>query len=147
MAVPDFEEVIGLRPREAEGYEGRGSTRAKLGQYREAVADAKEALQRAERTPRHLCRIARIYAQAAVAAAQARQPARDTVRLVGNYQDRAASLFFEALTRSPPNQAASIRSQLRTDPVLRPLQHRVWAALERNRPTLSAASPGGQPPK
>ena len=44
LALRDFELAIELDPKNADAYNGRGFARAKLGQHREAVQDAAEAL-------------------------------------------------------------------------------------------------------
>jgi tetratricopeptide (TPR) repeat protein len=148
LALPDFEAVIALRSGDADGYEGRGLARARLGQHRDAAADAKEALRLAPPGPHHLCRIAHIYMQAAVAAgAEVRKRGRDTVVLVDGYQERAVPLLLEALRCSTPDEAASVRHQLQTDPVLRRIQRRVLAALERAGPALFTVSSADPPMK
>ena len=43
-AVHDFDEAIRLAPTNADAYSGRGLARARLGQHRDAVSDAEEAL-------------------------------------------------------------------------------------------------------
>ena len=148
LALGDFGESIRLDPLNPEGYEGRGSARARLGDHHAAVADAQKALElgKSNQTWLRLYRCGRIYAQAANAAgAEARRNPWNTVALVRQYQDRAAFLLGEALKRSPADQCPALWQDIRTDPELRAIQRRVASVLQRDGSALSSASPQIQP--
>jgi serine/threonine-protein kinase len=65
LAVRDFDRAITLNPEQGDAYTGRGLALVMLGRYREAVADAEEALRRKPDTPEMMHNVACIYAQAA----------------------------------------------------------------------------------
>jgi tetratricopeptide (TPR) repeat protein len=126
LAQADFDEVLRHEPSSADAYTGRGTARVRLGRYREAVADAESAL-RLGSSSRVAYNAARIYAQAASAAAEeVRREGRAAVALVGKYQDRALTLLREAVRRLPAEQRAPFcRDQIPADPALRPIQRRL----------------------
>ena len=88
LALRDFEEAIRLEPSNSDAFSGRGSARVRLGLYREAVADAATSLRLSKPTHLALYKAARIYAQAAIAAAtEVRKRGQEAVSLVTRYQD------------------------------------------------------------
>jgi serine/threonine protein kinase/lipoprotein NlpI len=101
-ALRDFDAAIQLDPKNSDAYNGRGYARVQLGQYRQAVKDADEALRlRAEDDPRLSFNAARVYAQA-VAKIDADPAALG--RFAGNrfeYQDRALKELQRALSLLP----------------------------------------------
>ena len=129
LALHDFEAAIHLDPSFADAYNGRGYARLRLGEHRDAVADAEKALGIGERTSHLLYNSARVYALAAVvAAAEVRKKGQETVTLVGRYEDRATGLLREALKRMPEADRASFwREVLPSDPALRALRRRLSA--------------------
>ena len=117
LALHDFEAAIQLDPSIADAYNGRGSARLRLGEHRDAVADAEKALGIGEPTSHLLYNAARVYALAAVvAAAEVRKKGQETVTLVARYQDRATEFAPRGaqadaggsarvvLARSPPSR-------------------------------------------
>ncbi len=69
LALHDFEAAISLDAANGDAYNGRGAARLRLGQHREAVADAEKALALGDPTAQRFYNAARVYALAAVAAA------------------------------------------------------------------------------
>jgi tetratricopeptide (TPR) repeat protein/tRNA A-37 threonylcarbamoyl transferase component Bud32 len=65
LALRDFEQSIRLDPEQGDAYTGRGLALVMVGRYREAVADAEEALRRRPDTPEMMHNVACIFAQAA----------------------------------------------------------------------------------
>ncbi len=129
LALHDFQAAIQLDPSIGDAYNGRGFARLRLGEHRDAVADAEKALGIGEPTSHLLYNAARVYALAAVvAAADVRKKGQETVTLVARYQDRATGLLREALKRMPEDQRASFwRDVVPADPALRTLRRRVSA--------------------
>jgi tetratricopeptide (TPR) repeat protein len=129
LALHDFEAAIQLDPSFADAYNGRGYARLRLGEHRDAVADAEKALGMGERTWHLLYNAARVYALAAVvAAAEVRKRGQETVALVGRYEDRATGLLREALKRMPEDQRALFwHDVVPSDPALRALRRRLSA--------------------
>jgi tetratricopeptide (TPR) repeat protein len=128
LALHDFQAAIQLDPALADAYNGRGFARLRLGEHRDAVADAEHALGIGEPTSHLLFyNAARVYALAAVvAAADVRKKGPETVALVAHYQDRATGLLREALKRMPEDKRASFwRDVVPADPALRTLRRRV----------------------
>ena len=108
LALHDFQAAIQLDPSIADAYNGRGFARLRLGEHRDAVADADKALGIGKPTSQLFYNAARVYALAAVAAAaDVRKNGQETVTLVARYQDRATGLLREALKRMPEDQRAS----------------------------------------
>jgi len=129
-ALRDFEESIKLDPSSSssiDAYLGRGLARASLGQHREAVADASQAVRLGEPTDKTLYQAARIYAKAAIAAtAEVKKTGQDAVGLVSRYQDQAVELLRQAVKRLPAAQRpAFVRDVVQTDPALATLRHRL----------------------
>ena len=129
LALHDFEAAIQLDPSFADAYNGRGYARLRLGEHRDAVADADAALGKGERTSHLLYNAARVYALAAVvAAAEVRKRGQETVALVARYEDRATGLLREALKRMPEADRTSFwRDVVPSDPALRALRRRLSA--------------------
>jgi eukaryotic-like serine/threonine-protein kinase len=129
LALHDFQAAIQLDPALADAYNGRGFARLRLGEHRDAVADADKALGIGEPTSQLFYNAARVYALAAVvAAAEVRKNGQETVTLVTRYQDRASGLLREALKRMPEDKRASFwRDVVPADPALRTLRRRVSA--------------------
>ena len=127
LALHDFEAAIQLDPSFADAYNGRGYARLRLGEHRDAVADAEKALGKGEQTSHLLYNSARVYALAAVvAAAEVRKRGQETVALVGRYEDRATGLLREALKRMPEAERALFwHDVVPSDPALRALRRRL----------------------
>jgi serine/threonine protein kinase/tetratricopeptide (TPR) repeat protein len=127
LALHDFEAAIRLDPASGDAYNGRGAARLRLGEYREAVADAERALTSGEPTAQRFYNAARVYALAAVtAAAEVRKAGRESVSLVAKYQDRAVALVIEAVNRRPAaEQSSFINDVVLADPELRTLRRRI----------------------
>ncbi len=127
LALHDFQAAIGLDATNGDAYNGRGAARLRLGEHRQAVADAEKALSVGEPKPDLYYKAARVYAVAAIAAAaEVRKKGQETVTLVSQYQDRAADLLRETLRRLPPERRASfLKDVILKDPQLRTLKRRV----------------------
>ena len=69
LALRDFDEALRLDPSNGEAHSGRGLALVLLGDHRAAVAEAEESLRHDPPTARRAYNAARIYAQAAIAAA------------------------------------------------------------------------------
>jgi len=138
LALRDFETVLQLDPSRVEAYCGRGAARVRLGQVREGVADAEQALGKGPPSQRLLYNAGRLYAQAAiVAGTEARRKGPEAVAVVTRYQDRAVVLVREALRRLPADRRASFwRDSIQADPALSTLRRRI-AAPELAGPALS----------
>ena len=127
LALGDFDDALRLDDESAEAHGGRGLALARLGDHRAAVAAAEESLRHDPASPRRASNAARIYAQAALAAAEeVSQKGQLSVTLVDRYQDRAIALVKLALEQLPVDRRAAFgQSQISTDPALRPLQRRL----------------------
>jgi tetratricopeptide (TPR) repeat protein len=102
LALADFEDALRASPENAEAFAGRGCARVTLGQLREGVADAEEAVRRAPAAPAVLHGAARVYAQALArmdAAADGRKPVQPGQR--AECQERALELLRRALEATP----------------------------------------------
>lgn len=126
-AVLDFNTAIRLDPSNPDPYVGRGLARVQLGQHREAVNDAEEALRRGKESWRIAYNAARIYSQAGSAvSAESMRKGQVPFYLIPRYQDRAAELVREALKRSPAEERNSLlRDTILPDPVFKPIQRRL----------------------
>ncbi len=126
LALRDFDKVIDLDPESGDAYSGRGYAWAKLGRTHEAIADAGVALRKGRRDCRALYKVARIFAQAAVAVET--DPGRRDIRgheLRARYLDRAVALIRDALEVAPAGERESLwRDLIRTDPALNLLRQR-----------------------
>jgi tetratricopeptide (TPR) repeat protein len=127
LALHDFQAAIELDASMGDAYNGRGFARLRLGEHRDAVADAEIALDKGEPTHHLFYNAARVYALAAVVAAvEVRKKGQETVTLVTRYQDRATELLQEALKRMPDAERASFWHEVvPADPALKALRRRV----------------------
>ena len=127
LALGDFAAALRLDPSSGEAHAGRGTALVRLGDYRAAVVAAEESLRHPPATPRRAYNAARIYAQAAQAAASdVKRQGRDVVVLVNKYQDRAVDLANQALRQTPAADRAEFwRSQIQADPAMRSLSPRL----------------------
>ena len=127
LALGDFDDALRLDGSSAEAHGGRGLALARLGDHRAAVAAAEESLRLDPASPRRASNAARIYAQAALAAAEeVPQKGQLSLTLVDRYQDRAVALVKLALEQLPADRRAAFwQSQISADPALRPLQRRL----------------------
>jgi tetratricopeptide (TPR) repeat protein len=126
LAVRDFDEAIRLDPTLGDAYGGRGNARVLLGQHREAVADALEALRRGEPTARTYYNTARTLAQAAtVALTEVDRRGLAAVQVAGGYMDRAQTLLRQAIETLPAEERATFWQEVvQADPALRALRRR-----------------------
>ena len=128
LAQADFDEVIRLDPMGADAYNGRATARVHVSRYQEAVADAEEALARGQKSSTVAYKAARVYAQAATAAAaDVERKGRVAVALTSRYQDRAVALVRDAVQKRPADRRASFWREVLADPDLRPLRKRLSA--------------------
>jgi tetratricopeptide (TPR) repeat protein/tRNA A-37 threonylcarbamoyl transferase component Bud32 len=129
QALHDFDKALRHDASNSEAHSGRGLALVQLGDHAAAIAAAEESLRHDPPTARRAYNAARIYAQAAVAAAaEAREKGRLAVLMVERYQDRAVVLLKLALERTPAERRASFwRDQISADPALRPLLRRLRA--------------------
>ncbi len=82
LARHDFEAAIRLDATNGDAYNGRGFARVRLGEHRQAAADAEKALAVGEPKPDLYYKAARVYAVAAIAAAaEVRKKGQETVTL------------------------------------------------------------------
>jgi tetratricopeptide (TPR) repeat protein len=128
-ALHDFQEALAIDRANGDAYNGRGFVRARLGQYRRAVADANQALDCApgnQRNPRLLCNAARVFAQAVGwIDAERGQSTRPVLEERSAYQDRAVRLLRQALELQPPGEGRAFWQKIivpdrALDPIRRP---------------------------
>jgi tetratricopeptide (TPR) repeat protein len=122
-ALRDFEEAIRREPHLADAYIGRGLTCLMLGRYRDAVADAEQAVYCGPTTPQMYHNLACLFALAAEWAAQ--EPAEDLgPAAAARYRDKALKAVANALALVPPEQRQSFwRTHVLPDPALASLRH------------------------
>jgi tetratricopeptide (TPR) repeat protein len=126
LALADFDEAIRLDPTDADAFSGRATARVHLSRYQEAVADSEEALARDKKSSTVAYKAARVYAQAATAAAaDVERKGRAAVALTSRYQDRAVALVREAVQRLRAERRPSFWRDVLADPDLRPLRKRL----------------------
>jgi eukaryotic-like serine/threonine-protein kinase len=127
LAWQDFEEAIQLDPSGADAYNGRGAARLRLGEHRQAVADAERAVSLGGPTADLFYKAARVHAlAAAVVSAEARTNAQESLPLVTRYQDRAVGLLREAIRRIPADRRALfLKDVILGDPDLGTIGRRV----------------------
>jgi serine/threonine protein kinase/Tfp pilus assembly protein PilF len=117
-AARDFEQALSLDPDNADAYTGRGLARVMQGNYRLAVADAREALDRQPAIPRLLHNLACLFALAADRA-KADLNAPDREVLAARYREQALSAVRQALAQLPPEERAPFwREQVTGDKAL-----------------------------
>jgi tetratricopeptide (TPR) repeat protein len=124
LALDDFEASLKVAADQPEARAGRGFARVRLGDWKEAVADADAAVRllgtmatgegAAEARLQARFNAVRIYAQATEANRQGER----AVELDRAYRRRALDLLRHALEDAPAQE----RDQLRSDPALRPLR-------------------------
>jgi tetratricopeptide (TPR) repeat protein len=127
QALRDFEEALRLEPENGELYNGRGYARVLLGQYRDGIADAEEALKRGPQAEELRQRLALKYNAACVFAQAAGQAAADTAAsdaaaLADRYQARAVVLLRQALDLLPPKSRAAYVQQAVDEPAFAPVR-------------------------
>jgi tetratricopeptide (TPR) repeat protein len=124
LALTDFEESLRLDPERGDGYAGRGQARALLGRYRQAVADAEEAVRHGPGSPRLLYNAARVYAVAVGRLdTDLSLDARAATVLRGRWQERGVQLLRQALEEQKPGDGARFwRSVIQADVRLNPLR-------------------------
>jgi tetratricopeptide (TPR) repeat protein len=122
LALRDFEKAIALRPDLDDAYTGRGLCRVMLGRYRQAVADAEEALHRRPETAEMMFNIACIFAQAMVCAdADRDEEARQTLRNTYRRQALAALRQTLGMVRRG-DRAAFWKEKVLSDSALAPIR-------------------------
>jgi tetratricopeptide (TPR) repeat protein len=112
-ALADFEQALQRGLAGGNAYAGRGFALAQLGQARRAAADGAEALRRGPSSPRLHYNVARVFAQAAQAPAEARN-----AWLADAWQQRAVQLLSDALAEQAPAEAATMWQLIAADKVL-----------------------------
>jgi tetratricopeptide (TPR) repeat protein len=106
LALRDFEESIRLNAENGDAYVGRGLARVTLGPYREAIADAEDALRRAPENSEMLHNIACIFAQA-VGRIESDPVASARDALASRYRRQAVATLRQALDRLPADRRRS----------------------------------------
>jgi tetratricopeptide (TPR) repeat protein len=141
LALTDFEDAVQLNPQDADARSGLACARIKVGKYRDAVADAEQALRLGAATGHVRYNAARVYAQASVKAVQDDELASGQRREVGlRYQDRALALLREALTAMPSEERGRFWSEtVQRDGALTSLRSR--SEFRRLAEEFSVASP------
>jgi tetratricopeptide (TPR) repeat protein len=126
-ALRDFDEALRLDSSSGEAQSGRGLALALLGDHRGATAAAEQSLRDDPVPAERYYHAARIYAQAAIAAAnEVTRNGLVAVTLVDRYQDRAVLLVKRALEATPPGRRAAFWQDLvAADPALRTLLRRL----------------------
>jgi tetratricopeptide (TPR) repeat protein len=123
LALRDFARAVELNPDLDDVYAGRGLARVMLGQYRDAVADAEEALRRKPGTPEMMHNIACIYAQA-VTRVEADLAENDRQTRATEYRRCAVEAVRCTLQMvCPEERAAFWRDKILTDSALRPIRN------------------------
>jgi tetratricopeptide (TPR) repeat protein len=118
LALRDFSAAIERDPAAGDSWTGRGLARVMLGHYREAVADAEEALRRKPRTPEMMHNIACIFAQALARAEADRQS------LADSYRRRALEAVRQTLALVSPGERRSFwQDKVLTDAALAPIRN------------------------
>jgi eukaryotic-like serine/threonine-protein kinase len=121
-ALRDFDEAIRLDGDNRDAYVGRGLARVMLGRYRDAVADAEEALRRRPDTPEMMHNLACVFAQAAGRAeSDTTEPAR--AALAADYRGRALKAVRDALALVPAEARFRFwRDKVLSDAALDPIR-------------------------
>jgi eukaryotic-like serine/threonine-protein kinase len=133
LALPDFEEALGLRPGSADPLLGRASARVKQAKVKEALADAEEGLRNGRNGPnpsRMFYLAARVYSQAA---SRLRDPAaRPDLDSAAQCEARAVELLRSALARLPAAERVAFwHNYVRQDGDFNPIRsHGAMRALE-----------------
>jgi tetratricopeptide (TPR) repeat protein len=121
LALDDFEGAARLDLDYAPAQIGKGYARAKLGQYRQAAADAERAAWLGPRTPANSFNLACLFAQAA-AGADADRSAPDREALARRYRSRAAEWLRDALERTHEAERRRSWRDYAADPDLDPIR-------------------------
>jgi tetratricopeptide (TPR) repeat protein len=117
-ALRDFEEAIRLSGDPGEAYIGRGLARVQLGQYREGVADADEALRRKPIAAAMLHNIACIFALAVPRVQGDAQEPRSSL-LAERYRDSAVQVLKQSVAAvAPRGREAFWRNRIMPDHAL-----------------------------
>jgi tetratricopeptide (TPR) repeat protein len=123
LALRDFARAIELDPEASDAYTGRGLARVMLGDYREGVADAGEALRRNPGTPEMTHNLACIFAQAA-GRARADSRADDRESLAAGYGSRAFEAIRQTLTMLKPEERSAFwQERILPDDALTPIRN------------------------
>jgi tetratricopeptide (TPR) repeat protein len=122
LALRDFARSIELNPDQGDAYTGRGLARVMLGDYRQGVADAEQALRLKPGTPEMMHNLACLFAQAG-ARAQADLKEEDRNTLAAGYCSRAIEAIEQTLTMLKPGDRASFwREKILPDEALAPIR-------------------------
>jgi tetratricopeptide (TPR) repeat protein len=123
LALRDFSKAIDLDPEVGDAYTGRGLARVMLGQYRQATADAEEALRRKPSTREMMHNIACIFAQAA-ARVEADVQEKDRRSLAEEYRSRALEAVRNTLAMLPPKERLRFwQDKILPDTTLAPIRN------------------------
>jgi serine/threonine protein kinase/tetratricopeptide (TPR) repeat protein len=145
LALHDFREAVRLDSSNGDALSGRAAALVRLGQYREAVADAEKGLGLGAFTAQRLYSAARIYARAAaVAGASTRTKGRESLILVEQYQDRGTALLREAMKRLPAGERTKFWREIvqsEPDPAMNVLRRRLRAS---DFDSQASVNPGGR---
>jgi eukaryotic-like serine/threonine-protein kinase len=129
LALHDFDQAVRPDSSDGDALSGRGAARVRLGQHREAVADAEQAIALGKPSARRLYRAAQIYARAAtIAVADVRKSGQDAVSIVTKYYDRGTALLREAIRKLPATERAAFWRdvvQSDADPAMSALRRRL----------------------
>jgi tetratricopeptide (TPR) repeat protein len=102
LALPDFDQVIRIKPDDSAAYAGRGYALVQLGRYQQAAEAAEAALRRGPETAPLVYDAARIYAQAVGKMDADPGPRqRRSLETRSQYQGRALELLRRALRLHP----------------------------------------------
>jgi tetratricopeptide (TPR) repeat protein len=130
LGLADFELVLKTTPHDSDALAGRGNARVRLGNTKDALADAEAALREGESSDRLRFNAARVYA---LAAGRAELDARDIKDPVSaeravrqqrrRCEDRAVRLLEEALRLVPERDREAFWKQyVDADPALKPIR-------------------------
>jgi tetratricopeptide (TPR) repeat protein/predicted Ser/Thr protein kinase len=117
-ALRDFETALKLDPKSSDAHTGRGLSRVMLGHYREAVADAGEALRRKPASPEMMHNLACVFALA-LTRLQADAAAQDRPARAAEYRKRCLEAIHKTLDMVPAGQRAAFwRERIAPDDAL-----------------------------
>jgi serine/threonine-protein kinase len=123
LALRDFSKAIDLDPAVGDAYTGRGLARVMLGQYRQATADAEEALRRKPGTREMMHNIACIFAQAA-ARVEADVQEKNRQSLAESYRSRALEAVRNTLAMLLPKERLQFwQDKILPDTALAPIRN------------------------
>jgi tetratricopeptide (TPR) repeat protein/predicted Ser/Thr protein kinase len=123
LALRDFEEALRLDPKQADAYLGRGAARARMGRYREAAADAEEAVRRNPESHKAAYNAARVYAQVLGGLDGAGPPGYLlSAETHARYRQRAVDCLRRWVALRPREEQASFwKERVEQDPAFRSL--------------------------